>query len=96
MIANQDEIIAKAVSTVHKLSEDELFREKCWAREDHIRQEIDRNMYYQKQLQEKDTKLQQQSSKIQQQSSKLQEQEFQLQQQAVEIERLKAQLAKSK
>ena len=82
MIANQDEIIAKAVSTVHKLSEDELFREKCWAREDHIRQEIDRNMYYQKQLQEKDTKLQQQSSKIQQL--------------VVEIERLKAQLAKSK
>lgn len=82
MIANQDEIIAKAVSTVHKLSEDELFREKCWAREDHIRQEIDRNMYYQKQLLEKDTKLQQQSSKIQQL--------------VVEIERLKAQLAKSK
>ena len=89
MIANQDEIIAKAVSTVHKLSEDELFRENCWAREDHIRQEIDRNMYYQKQLLEKDTKLQQQSSK-------LQEQEFQLQQQADEIERLKAQLAKNK
>ena len=82
MIANQDEIIAKAVSTVHKLSEDELFREKCWAREDHIRQEIDRNLYYQKQLLEKDTKLQQQSSKIQQL--------------VVEIERLKAQLAKSK
>jgi uncharacterized protein (DUF3084 family) len=46
MLAQQDTDIKKAVTTVHKLSQDEEFRMKCWAREDFIRQQIDHDAWY--------------------------------------------------
>jgi hypothetical protein len=46
MLAQQDTDIKKAVTAVHKLSQDEEFRMKCWAREDFIRQQIDHDAWY--------------------------------------------------
>jgi hypothetical protein len=46
MLAQQDADIKKAVTAVHKLSQDEEFRMKCWAREDFIRQQIDHDAWY--------------------------------------------------
>jgi predicted transposase/invertase (TIGR01784 family) len=46
MLAQQDTDIKKAVTAVHKLSQDEEFRMRCWAREDFIRQQIDHDAWY--------------------------------------------------
>jgi hypothetical protein len=64
MLAQQDADIKKAVTAVHKLSQDEEFRMKCWAREDFIRQQIDHDAWYDAEIKkreaviaEKDTAL---------------------------------------
>jgi predicted transposase/invertase (TIGR01784 family) len=46
MLAQQDTDIRKAVTAVHKLSQDEEFRMKYRAREDFIRQQIDHDAWY--------------------------------------------------
>jgi predicted transposase/invertase (TIGR01784 family) len=46
MLAQQDTDIKRAVTAVHKLSQDEEFRMRCWAREDFIRQQIDHDAWY--------------------------------------------------
>jgi predicted RNase H-like nuclease (RuvC/YqgF family) len=46
MLAQQDKNIEQAITTVQKLSEDELFRQRYEAREDFLRQQIDHDMWY--------------------------------------------------
>lgn len=58
MISKDDPILKQAFDSVKLLSEDELFRDQCRAREDHLRQEIDREIYFNAKLQEKDSRIQ--------------------------------------
>jgi predicted transposase/invertase (TIGR01784 family) len=57
MLAQQDTNIAKAVTTVHKLSEDEEFRMQYEAREDRIRQQLDHDYWYDTQIKQRDDKI---------------------------------------
>jgi hypothetical protein len=64
MLAQQDKNIEQAVSTVHKLSEDELVRERYWAREDFLRQQIDHDLWYTRKFEEQDAALAKQAARI--------------------------------
>ena len=81
MLAEKDEYIEKAVVRVAELSEDEQFREKCLAREDKIRQELDFKYYYETQISERDAEIEKNHAEIAQKDA--------------EIARLKALLSKN-
>ena len=81
MLAEKDEYIEKAVAKVTELSEDEQFREKCFAREDKIRQELDFKYYYETQISERDAEIEKNYAEIAQKDA--------------EIARLKALLSKN-
>jgi predicted RNase H-like nuclease (RuvC/YqgF family) len=57
MLAQQDTNIAKAVTTVHRLSEDEEFRMQYEAREDRIRQQLDHDYWYDTEIKKRDAAL---------------------------------------
>ena len=82
MLSEKDEYIEKAVSKVAELSEDELFREKCFAREDKIRQQLDFQYYYETQISERDKEIERKDAEIEQKDA--------------EIARLKALLSEKK
>jgi hypothetical protein len=54
MLAQQDTDIRKAVTAVHRLSQDEEFRMKYRAREDFIRQQIDHDAWYDAEIKKRD------------------------------------------
>jgi hypothetical protein len=85
MLAQQDADIKKAVTAVHKLSQDEEFRMKCWAREDFIRQQIDHDAWYDAEIKkreaviaEKDTALAERDTVIADKDARIAELEKQL------------------
>jgi predicted transposase/invertase (TIGR01784 family) len=45
MLAQKDRNIEQAVTTIHELTEDEEFRQRCEAREDFLRQQMDYNYW---------------------------------------------------
>jgi uncharacterized protein (DUF3084 family) len=57
VLAQQDTDIKKAVTAVHKLSQDEEFRMKCWAREDFIRQQIDHDAWYDAEIKKREAEI---------------------------------------
>jgi septal ring factor EnvC (AmiA/AmiB activator) len=57
MLAQQDSNIAKAVTTVHRLTEDEEFRQQYEAREDRIRQQLDHDYWYDTEIKKRDAAL---------------------------------------
>jgi predicted transposase/invertase (TIGR01784 family) len=57
MLAQQDTNIAKAVTTVHRLTEDEEFRQQYEAREDRIRQQLDHDYWYDMEIKKRDAAL---------------------------------------
>jgi hypothetical protein len=71
MLAQQDTNIAKAVTTVHKLSEDEEFRMQYEAREDRIRQQIDHDYWYDTQIKQRDDKIAEQDIALAEQAAAL-------------------------
>ena len=71
MLSEKDEYIEKAVSKVAELSEDELFREKCFAREDKIRQQLDFQYYYETQISERDKEIAQKNAEIAQKDAEI-------------------------
>ncbi len=46
MLAAKDEYINEAATKLHQLAEDKRFRDQYWEREDYIRREMDRDLYY--------------------------------------------------
>lgn len=50
MLADQNKYIKKAAKTVEELSDDEMFRMQCEAREDHLKQELDMKFYYEQKI----------------------------------------------
>jgi predicted transposase/invertase (TIGR01784 family) len=57
MLAQQDTDIRKAVTAVHKLSQDEEFRMKYRAREDFIRQQIDHDAWYDAEIKKREAEI---------------------------------------
>jgi predicted RNase H-like nuclease (RuvC/YqgF family) len=57
MLAQQDTNIAKAVTTVHRLTEDEEFRQQYEAREDRIRQQLDHDHWYDTEIKKRDAAI---------------------------------------
>jgi predicted transposase/invertase (TIGR01784 family) len=57
MLAQQDSNIAKAVTTVHRLTEDEEFRQQYEAREDRIRQQLDHDYWYDTEIKKRDAAI---------------------------------------
>jgi hypothetical protein len=64
MLAQQDTNIAKAVTTVHRLSEDEEFRMQYEAREDRIRQQLDHDYWYDTEIKKRDVALAEKDARI--------------------------------
>jgi predicted transposase/invertase (TIGR01784 family) len=57
MLAQQDTNIKKAVTTVHRLTEDEEFRQQYEAREDRIRQQLDHDYWYDTEIRKRDAAI---------------------------------------
>jgi predicted transposase/invertase (TIGR01784 family) len=64
MLAQQDTNIAKAVTTVHRLTEDEEFRQQYEAREDRIRQQLDHDYWYDTEIKKHQAVIQEQQARI--------------------------------
>jgi predicted transposase/invertase (TIGR01784 family) len=64
MLAQQDTNIEKAVTTVHRLSEDEEFRMQYEAREDRIRQQLDHDYWYDTEIQKRDAIISEKDARI--------------------------------
>jgi predicted transposase/invertase (TIGR01784 family) len=71
MLAQQDSNIAKAVTTVHKLSQDEEFRMQYEAREDRIRQQRDHDYWYDTQIKQRDDKIAEQNIALAEQADEI-------------------------
>jgi predicted transposase/invertase (TIGR01784 family) len=57
MLAQQDTDIAKAVTMVHKLFEDEEFRQQYEAHEDRIRQQLDHDYWYDNEIKKREAAI---------------------------------------
>jgi predicted RNase H-like nuclease (RuvC/YqgF family) len=86
MLAQQDTNIAKAVTTVHRLTEDEEFRQQYEAREDRIRQQLDHDYWY-------DTEIKKHKAVIQKQQNALSEKDSTISIQQARIAELEKLLA---
>jgi septal ring factor EnvC (AmiA/AmiB activator) len=86
MLAQQDTNIAKAVTTVHRLSEDEEFRMQYEAREDRIRQQLDHDYWY-------DTEIKKHKAVIQDQQTALAEKDTTIFEQKATISEKDARIA---
>jgi hypothetical protein len=64
MLAQQDTNITKAVTTVHRLTEDEEFRQQYEAREDRIRQQLDHDYWYDTEIKKRDAALSEKDARI--------------------------------
>ena len=83
MIAQKDEIITNAATTVWKLTQDEQIRQQCEAREDYRLRQLD--VQYHIKLQ--DEQLKQQATQLEQKTRQLEDLEQQLNRQAQELDR---------
>ena len=100
MLAEKNDTIAEATETVYKLSEEEMIRLQCEAREDYYRRQKDaeilrkrqeRRMQEQaQQIQDQEQQIQDQEQQIQNQEQQIQDQEQQIQDQEQQIQKLEA------
>jgi septal ring factor EnvC (AmiA/AmiB activator) len=93
MLAQQDTDIRKAVTAVHKLSQDEEFRMKCWAREDHIRQQIDHDAWYDAEIKKREAEIAEKDTALAEKDSALAEKDTVIAESHARIEELEKQLA---
>jgi hypothetical protein len=82
MLAEKDRNIEQAVTTIHELTEDEEFRQRCEAREDFLRQQMDYNYWvageftrYQKEAAELRKAVREQKAALTEQENALAEKE---------------------
>lgn len=54
MLAQKDSVINEAAAKMYQLTEDQRIREQCFAREDYIRRERDRDHYFTTEIQKRD------------------------------------------
>lgn len=64
MLAQQDTAINEAATRMYQLTEDQKFRDQCFAREDRIRCERDRDHYFTTEIQKRDDMLVQKDATI--------------------------------
>jgi septal ring factor EnvC (AmiA/AmiB activator) len=86
MLAQQDTNIAKAVTTVHRLSEDEEFRMQYEAREDRIRQQLDHDYWYDTEIKKRDAALAEKDAALAQKDTALSQKDARI----AELEKLLA------
>ena len=82
MLAEKNESIAEATETVYKLSEEEMIRLQCEAREDYYRRQRDAEILRERQEQqmlENKRQMQEQQRQMQEQQRQMQEQQRQMQ-----------------
>ena len=82
MLAEKNDAIAEAAETVYKLSEEEMIRLQCEAREDYYRRQRDAEILRERQerrMQEREQQIQEQEQQIQNQEQQIQDQEQQIQ-----------------
>jgi predicted transposase/invertase (TIGR01784 family) len=73
MLAQQDSNIAKAVTTVHRLTEDEEFRQQYEAREDRIRQQLDHDYWYDTEIKKRDATISEQQTALSEKDARIAE-----------------------
>jgi uncharacterized protein (DUF3084 family) len=95
MLAQQDTNIQKAVTTVRKLSQDEEFRMKCWAREDHIRQQIDHDAWYDAEIKKREAELEKKEAALAEKDNALAEKDNALAEKDSALAEKDTELAKS-
>jgi hypothetical protein len=93
MLAQQDTDIKKAVTAVHKLSQDEEFRMKCWAREDFIRQQIDHDAWYDAEIKKREAVIAEKDAVIAENAIALAEKDTALADKDARIAELEKQIA---
>jgi predicted transposase/invertase (TIGR01784 family) len=93
MLAQQDTNIKKAVTTVHRLTEDEEFRQQYEAREDRIRQQLDHDYWYDTEIKKRDAALADKDATISEKEAALSEKDAALSKQAARIAELEAEVA---
>ena len=64
MLAQKDSVINEAAAKMYPLTEDQRIREQCFAREDYIRRERDRDRYFTTEIQKRDDMLVQKDATI--------------------------------
>ena len=64
MLATQDKNIELAANKLYKLSKDQRMRDEIWAREDAIRQQIDFENYWKREIANRDDTIAVQNSTI--------------------------------
>lgn len=97
MLAKKNEAIAEAVETVYKLSEEEMIRLQCEAREDYYRRQRDAEILREREMRDKQETLQQLQEtrqQVQETLRQLQESERHIQELTEENRQLMAALEK--
>ena len=87
MLAQKDSVINEAAAKMYQLTEDQRIREQCFAREDYIRRERDRDHYFTTEIQKRDDIITQNEATIADMGSTIADKD-------ATIAALKAQLAK--
>jgi predicted RNase H-like nuclease (RuvC/YqgF family) len=93
MLAQQDTNIAKAVTTVHRLSEDEEFRMQYEAREDRIRQQLDHDYWYDTEIKKRDAAIAEKDTALAEKDTTISEQKVALSEKDARIAELEKLLA---
>ena len=98
MLAEKNDTIAEATETVYKLSEEEMIRLQCEAREDYYRRQKDAEILKERQ----ERRMQEQAQQIQEREQQIQELEAtneelinQINQLTAELEKLRSEQAKA-
>ena len=94
MLAQKDSVINEAAAKMYQLTEDQRIREQCFAREDYIRRERDRDHYFTTEIQKRDDIITQNEATIADMGSTIADKDATIADMGSTITALKAQLAK--
>jgi predicted RNase H-like nuclease (RuvC/YqgF family) len=75
MLAKQDSNIKKAATAVYTLTQDEIFRQQCEAREDFLRQQIDHDAWFENKFKAQEAALAKQEATLAKQEATIATQE---------------------
>lgn len=99
MLAEKDETIERAVSGVWQLTEEEMIRERCRAREEWIlnynyeKKKAQDTIEHQKaEIEEREAQIEHQKAAIEQKDAELEQKDAEIEKMKAEIKRLKAQI----
>jgi predicted RNase H-like nuclease (RuvC/YqgF family) len=93
MLAKQDSNIKKAATAVYTLTQDEIFRQQCEAREDFLRQQIDHDAWFENKFKAQEAALAKQEATLAKQEATLAKQEATLAKQEATIATQEATIA---